>query len=72
MNEENMSYISNGVLLSNKEWNYDIFRKMGGTRDHHVKQSKSVSEGQKSYFLSYEKSRPKIYKDINIFMYTCI
>jgi hypothetical protein len=34
----------NGALFSHKEWNHVIWRKMGTTRDHHVKQNKPDSE----------------------------
>jgi hypothetical protein len=46
MDKGNVIYINNGVLFSLKEeLNYFIFMKMDGTRDHHIKQNKSSSEG---------------------------
>jgi hypothetical protein len=47
MDKENVVYIHNGVLLINKEeWNYDIFRIIYGTENHHVKWNKPDSEVQ--------------------------
>jgi hypothetical protein len=41
MDKENVVYIHNGVLFSHEEeWNDVVFRKMNGTRDHHVEGDK--------------------------------
>jgi hypothetical protein len=37
MVKQNVGYVHNGVLLSYKEWNYVICKKMHVTGDHHVK-----------------------------------
>jgi hypothetical protein len=37
MGKENVVYIHNGILLSHKEQNHTICKKIDGTEDHHVK-----------------------------------
>jgi hypothetical protein len=48
MCEENVVYINNRVLLSFKEQNYVICRKMDETGDHNVKQNNPDPERQVS------------------------
>jgi hypothetical protein len=56
MDKENVVSIHHGVLLSHKEERpYVIYRKMGGTEDHHDTQDKPSSKRH-----SYVESRPKI------------
>jgi hypothetical protein len=49
-----MLYLHNGVLFSHKDkLDIIICKKVGGTRDCHIKQSKSGSENQIHYIFSY-------------------
>jgi hypothetical protein len=46
------------VLLTHKEWNYVICKKMDGTEDHHVKWNKAcLTKTSIGYFLLYVESR---------------
>ena len=52
--EEDLVHIYDGTLLGHKkEWNNAICRKMDGHRDYHTKWSKSDSESQISYDITY-------------------
>jgi hypothetical protein len=47
MNKENVIRMHDGVLFYHKEeWNYVVFRKMGGTGNLHVKGTKPDSQRQ--------------------------
>jgi hypothetical protein len=61
MYEENVVFIHSGVLFSHKEEsNYIIYRKMDGTREHHVEQDKPNSKSKISCFHSYAEPRLKM------------
>jgi hypothetical protein len=53
MDKENVVYIHDVVLIIHKEWNYVIYRKMDGTRDHHVKWNEPDQEREIPSILSY-------------------
>jgi hypothetical protein len=53
MNKGNVLYAHDETLLSYKEQNYAIFRKMDGTQYHHVKQNKPDSQSQASCAFSH-------------------
>jgi hypothetical protein len=66
MDKENL-YIYKRVLFSSEdEQNYVIYRKMHGTRDHHINQNKYFVRKTNITFLSYVKSRPKKTKNMNV------
>jgi hypothetical protein len=44
MDEENLAYVQNVVLLSHKEWNYAVYIKVDGTVNHHVEWDKPGSK----------------------------
>jgi hypothetical protein len=52
MDKENVVYIHNGVLLSHKEdWNYVIYRTMGGAKDQHVREINQSHKISIAFFL---------------------
>ena len=54
MDIEDVVYIKNGIILSHKkEWNNAICSNMDGPRDYHRKWSKSESERQIPYDITY-------------------
>jgi hypothetical protein len=68
-------YIHNGVLLSHKEeWNYVVCRWMNETGEHHVKQRKSGSKGQKSHVFPHmwklDLKDTCVHKYIHVCVYT--
>ena len=54
LDKEDVVYVYNGILPSHKkEQNNAIFSNMDGTRNSHIKWSKSERERQMSYNITY-------------------
>ena len=63
MDKEDVVHIYNGILLSHKkEQNWVICRDMDGSRDCHTEWSKSESEKQILYIISYMWNLEKWYR----------
>ena len=69
MDEEDVVYTYNGILLSHKkEWNNAICSNMDGPRDYHTLWNKPVRERQITYDIAYMWKLKK--KKIQMNLYT--